>query len=478
MASAYTYIAPTGVIVPDTETIRTGVQQEYLDAFGDDLNIAPNTPQGILIDLETLGRTAVAENNAALANQINPDLAGGIFVDALLSLTGARRLDATHSTVACTITGVAATIIPQGAQISDASGNMYECFITVTIPFSGSMTGVIFQSVLEGAIPGLAGTLTTIVSNILGWETVTNPSAASPGVPPQSDVAAKSMRRDTLAEQGMGLAQAIKSGLYQIGVPSLTFRENIDSTPETIDEIDMVANSLYACIDPGTVAFQTIADTITRKKNGGCAYNNGLGIHQSVPVTDPFSGQTLDVLFDTPSIVTIAIKVTVHEFTSVLNIDQAVKDAVLAYAAGQIASEPGFVVGGSVSPFQIAGAINIRVPGLFVEKVEIAVYSFTQRGTITNTTPDVTALTYNAPISPFVGITTSMKVTGDNIPAATTVTAIVGATGVTISNSATATATEILTFAPASLSFQTTEIPIGVWQQALTSSPFITVIPV
>jgi hypothetical protein len=471
VADVYNFIANTGVIIVDSGVILTEVQDEYLSAFGSDLNLSPNTPQGILIATETLARTAVADNNATLANQINPNEAGGIFLDALMSLTGASRQPATSSLVNCTLTGVAGTSIPAGAQISDTSDNLYQIVSTTVIPVGGSISDVPFQSVLTGPIPGLANTLTTIVSNILGWETVTNPLDAVQGVSTQSDVQARLLRSNALAAQGVGIAEAIIAGLLLTsGVTSLTFQENATSSPATINSVPMVANSLYTCV-AGTATLASIAETLTNKKSAGCAYNNGLGIPQSVNYTNPFSGQVIPVLFDTPSFVTVSIKVTVHQFTSVQNVQQAVINAVLAYANGTIPSESGFVVGADVSPFQIAGAVNILVPGLFVQKVEIAKVSFTQQGTIANTFNTVTGLTYNSDI--LVG----MGVVGMGIPSSTTVASLVGSTGLTLSNTSTLSATEILTFTQSAV-YQTTELPIKVWQQAITSASFITVIQV
>ena len=98
MTNVYDYVATTGVIVPDTAVIQTQVQDEYLAAFGSDLNISPSTPQGILITTETLARSSVADNNATLANQINPNESGGIFLDALLALDRkSTRLNSSHS---------------------------------------------------------------------------------------------------------------------------------------------------------------------------------------------------------------------------------------------------------------------------------------------------------------------------------------------------------------------------------------------
>jgi len=75
---AYDFVSDTGVIIPDTEVLKEEVQQEYLDVFGEDLNLSDETPEGILISAETSSRTGVATNNAVLANQINPNLAGGL----------------------------------------------------------------------------------------------------------------------------------------------------------------------------------------------------------------------------------------------------------------------------------------------------------------------------------------------------------------------------------------------------------------
>jgi hypothetical protein len=480
MADVYDYVVDTGVILTQASDILTEVQAEYQAAFGDDLNLAPNTPQGILITTETLARTAVADNNAALANQINPNLAGGVFLDAILALLGSARVPATPSTALCTITGVVGTSIPAGAQISDGT-NYYQLQTTTVIPSGGSISGVIFTSVILGDVPGVANTLTTIVSNILGWETVNNPDTVTQGSTTQSDAAARLYRLNTLALQGTSIAQAMTSAFYAIpGVNSLSFLENATSSPATVNDVPMVANSIYACCSPGSASLLDIATAFTNTKSAGAAYNNGLGIPQSINVTNPYSAQTIAVLFDTPSFVTIQMTITVHAFTSVQNVQAAVIAAIQQYAAGGIPGEAGFVVGASVSPFQIAGAINILVPGLFVQEVQIATFSFTQQGTLANTMNTVTGLTYNAPVGGFIGIATGMGVTDPlgYLPSATTVSTLVGSTGLTLNHNATGSATEILTFSVATPSLQTTEIPIAPWQQAVINTALITVIQV
>src|ERR1700744_6527208 len=95
----YEYLQQTGVVVPDTSGLLADVQTEYQTVFGSDLIVTPNTPQGVLITAETLARTEVVNNNAALANQINPNVAGGVFLDAILALTGVQRTPASPTLV-------------------------------------------------------------------------------------------------------------------------------------------------------------------------------------------------------------------------------------------------------------------------------------------------------------------------------------------------------------------------------------------
>ena len=284
MSTVYDYILTTGVIVPDAATIQTGVQQEYIDAFGSDLNVtSPSTPQGLLINAETQARIAVATNNSNLANQINPNFAGGVSLDALLALMGAQRAPASSSVVSCTLGGASGTIIPVGAQAQDHNGNLWQCLNTVTIPLSGSLSNVSFQAVETGAILVASGTLTTIVSNVLGWNTITNPDENTVvGQDTQSDVSARQYRINTLYLQSNGLAGSIISALIATqGVNSLFFLEN-PSTATTIEGVAMAANSIYVCVDGGTNT--AVAATLTATKSAGCAYTNGASV-TSIVVT-------------------------------------------------------------------------------------------------------------------------------------------------------------------------------------------------
>jgi hypothetical protein len=371
MADVYKYIEPQGVIVPDTSVISDMVIEEYKDVFGQDLITTPNTPQGTLIAAEIQARDGIAINNSLLANQINPNLAGGIFLDAILALTGSQRTAATFSTVVGTVTGVVGTIIPAGSQAQETVGQkIFQTTTMVTIPVGGSID-VTFQALDPGPVGVTPGTLTQIVSLVIGWETVTNANAAVLGTNTQSDDAARGFRKATLGVQGMGLAVSILSGIYAVpNVKSATFRENIANIVTVIDGVTMQPHSIYLCVDGGTDL--DIATTLVARKNAGAAYTNGAGIPVTVPFTEPFSGQVMSIKFDRPTPVPILVRVTIKANTSLSDPQTSVKNAIVDYANGLIPGEPGFTVGTSVSPYELSGAINYYNRAIFVTLVEIS----------------------------------------------------------------------------------------------------------
>jgi hypothetical protein len=473
MSTVYTYVLETGVITPEASNIQAEVIAEYQSVFGMDLSTAPNTPQGLLINAETQARIAAASNNATLANQINPNFAGGVFLDAILALLGSQRLAATYSTVLCTLTGVIGTSIPAGSLAQDTNGNQWSLSSTVIIPTGGSYTGASFTSVLPGAIIVDANDLNTIISNVLGWETITNPYTSSNplygsiGTLTQSDVSARQYRLNTLYLQSNGLAGSIIAALSATtSVNSLYFIENPSSSPTTIQGVAMNANSIYCCID-GTNQ-EAIAATLTATKSAGCAYTNGASQTPiSKDYTVPLSGQVIDVLWDAPDIISIGVEITVYLYTPVQDYVTTVTNAILNYAAGGVNGLQGLVVGHDVSPFEISAAVGIQYPGVYVINCLISNLTQVIQPGVLNGTSTVTGLT-NATTLLYPG----MGVTGTYIPASTTILSITNDTTIILSANATNSGTETLTFAGV---YEAASIDIDPWQLAQITSTNIRV---
>lgn len=372
----YQYITLTGTIIPDTSSILEDVQNEYKAAFGTDLDVSPSTPQGVLIAAETLSRSNMLINNAALANQINPNIAGGIFLDAIMALTGSTRAPATYTFVPnCTLGGVAGTFIAAGAQAKNSSGDVFATTADATIGVGGTVV-VPMQAIVPGPIPATTGTITQVVTSILGWETVTNTSIdASLGTIRQSDGAARIYRRQTLAKQGIALPEAIISALYNIdGVTSVGFAENYTDSTIVYAGKTLVPHSIYVIVNNVSDALRpqyeiNIANALLSSKSMGCAYNGSIAI----TVTAPISLQPYTVNFDYAETVPVAVEVTIRAGYSTTDPVAAVKQAILDYAAGNIPNDRGLQIGVEVSSFELSGAVNYYFPGIFVTKVQTQV---------------------------------------------------------------------------------------------------------
>ena len=213
--SDYQFIASTGVIIPDTSTLREQVENEFRDVFGQEIDLSPETPQGALVTMEVENRDAIARNNAELANQINPDIAGGIFLDAIWALMGGQRLSATHSFLTnVEFAGVPQTLIPKGSLAETQAGDAFETTSVLIIGNDGVTKGDM-RSVKTGPVGCGAGGLVRVASSVLGWETVNNPADAVLGRVAESDIRTRRRRRNTLAKNTVSVGEAISKRLIQ-----------------------------------------------------------------------------------------------------------------------------------------------------------------------------------------------------------------------------------------------------------------------
>lgn len=373
--ATYKYLSPQGVIVPDTSQILADTENEWKATFGDDLVTLPDTPQGTAIASDTAVRAEVVANNAAVANQINPNYAGGVFLDDIWALTGGKRREATYTLVdGVILNGVPGVVIPSGSRRA-SNGNLFELLLTVVLDASGHGTGI-FQALEPGAIPCPAHSLVSPVAGYtsVGWETSDNPVAGTPGTEKQSDLSARKERTQTLALQGRSVTEAVSSNVRAVnGVKSLSFRENYEGLTQVIDGISLVEHSVWACVDGGEDA--DIAAALYRSKTGGANWNGAV----SVPITDPWSGQSSTVKFDRPTAKPVMARFTVlSKGVGTGDPVLVIKDAIVNYANGLLENgEEGFVLGTDVSPFELSAAANTASPQIFIKSVEVSLKSLT-----------------------------------------------------------------------------------------------------
>ena len=374
--SDYQFITSTGTVVADTSQTQEQVILDLVEALGISEEAArdSSTTEGRFVEYITTIRRSTANNNAKLSNQINPNLAEDGFFDALYALFGGERDAALQSSADCDLTGVAGTFISSGSFIRNTvTSTLWELANDVTLDVNGQATATFFSQD-TGPITAEIGELSQIVSGVVGWETVNNPTIATQGSNEQSLVNAKLTRSKQLATNSRSTVGSVLSAVLDLeNVVNAQGRENRTNSLQNIDGILIPAKSTWLCVDGG--AIDDIAAQYVINTHGTNFY--GFSGTEVGEYTDPISGQqygpsTIPVNIDRPTDVPIKIEVTASLISSTDLITQ-IKLAVNAWADGLIDGYKGASLGNDISPFEISAALNqyFSASDIFVTKVRV-----------------------------------------------------------------------------------------------------------
>lgn len=336
---------PQGPLAPDTSSIRAAVLADWQQAFDNTLNPDAATPQGQLITSET---AIIADKNDQLlflSNQFNPDVAEGVWQDALGRIYFLDRKPALPTVVACLCVGLPGVVIPgldagagvTPALVEDATGQQYMCQTSGVIAASGSVT-LPFQAVTPGPVECAADTVTRIVTVIAGWDTVNNPAPGVTGQDVESRAAFEQRRRNSVALNGNGSVRAVYANVFDVdGVIDCIVRENVGNTPKNIGAVTLAPHSIYVSVVGGADA--DIAQAIADRKSAGCDMNG----NTSLTVTDAVTGAEQVIRWERPATVRFGVQVSfVVTPSTPTDIEARIRSAVLAVFEGTDASCAGF----------------------------------------------------------------------------------------------------------------------------------------
>lgn len=355
---------PAGLLVPQESEILAGVQSDFNDAFGGDLNPALETPQGQLISSTA---AIVADANAVFAefvNQVNPDTASGFMQDAIARIYFLDRQPGAPTVVQCEIVGATGTVIPLGAQAADTSGNLYTCTQAGVIPPGGSIT-LTFANVLDGPIACPSNTLTVIYRAIPGWDTINNPTAGTLGANVESQAAFAYRRAQSVAVNARGSLPSIYSAVFEVDdVLDVYTTENTTNAVVNVGSTNypLAPHSLYVAAVGGTN--DAVAKAIWTKKDVGCDYNG----NTTVVVTDD-SGYlpplpTYNVKFQRPASLAIKFAVEIVDDPALpANIEDLIKAAIIATFTGADGGQRVRIGSNLLASKFYAGVIN-TAPGI------------------------------------------------------------------------------------------------------------------
>lgn len=89
--SLYDYQLKNGIVLPQVSSVRAKVEDAFLELFGADFSLEPETPQGRLVEAIALLFADILRVNALNANSFNLNQAVGAYLDNLGAVYGVAR---------------------------------------------------------------------------------------------------------------------------------------------------------------------------------------------------------------------------------------------------------------------------------------------------------------------------------------------------------------------------------------------------
>ncbi len=307
---------PNGFIAPAESDIYTGAFADLNAALGGNLNNAKSTPQGQIASSTT---AIVGDKNdkfLALANGVDPALAGGRLQDGIARIYFLTRNPALPTVVTCTCTGQTDVIIPVGALVSDSNNNVLSCTSQGQIPASGHID-LPFAYLTPGPIPCPAGSVNFIYRSINGWDSVINAADGVLGRNVETRAEFEYRRQQSIFKNSRGFLQSIQGEVISVpGVLDAYTTQNNTDAPVTIGGVTLLANSIYVAVVGGDQ--QAVAQAIFDKLPPGPPMNG----NTTVTVQDTNSGYTppypsYEIKYETPTPLTIFFEVSIVNSTGV-----------------------------------------------------------------------------------------------------------------------------------------------------------------
>ncbi len=202
-----------------------------LSTFSSGIDLSPEAPDGQLSEVFSFALSQAWAELSLVYNSFNPNLAEGDGLRNLGLLTGLPYGAATRSQATVDLVGVAGTTIPVNSIVSDDNGNEFLTSFEAVIP-----TTVQVVSRVSGTINVDIGAITTIVSPVTGWASVTNTTAGHVGTLPQTSVQYRNLRNKTVLRNFTSVEETLRGRLSEnLNIEQVTVINN-DSPSVTLPD--------------------------------------------------------------------------------------------------------------------------------------------------------------------------------------------------------------------------------------------------
>lgn len=263
-------VTETGFVVKPLLQIVTDIETLIHDDLSPVEDTDPERPLGQLIGIFSGELAECWEGLAQCYRSTDPDGAEDDALDNVCAITGTIREDAQFSSVTITLTLEAAVTVQEGSVVS-LDGDDTVRFATtedVTSTSAGDYP-VLVRAEDSGPIAAPAGTLTNIVTPVVGWTAVTNASDAELGAVVQNNDALRTQREIELRAQGSGSVAALRAKVLVCDPLIEDVRVIENTTNATVDGVPAKHFEVVLYDGGGLVNNNVIAQAINDNRSAG-----------------------------------------------------------------------------------------------------------------------------------------------------------------------------------------------------------------
>lgn len=314
-------VTASGISAPDYQTILSKLTGYFKQIYGDYVYLEPDSKDGQMLSLYALGIHDANNATIAVYNSFSPATAQGRGLASNVKINGIAVTPTSRSTVDVLIVGQVGVSITNGI-VRDSNGIVWALPASVVIGINGTVT-VTATCQVDGAIVAPAGTITEIGTPTRGWQSVTNPTAATAGRKVETDAELRQRQAKSVAIPSLTVLDGIMGAVATLdGVERYRGYEN---DTHLADDNGLPPHSISLVVSGGDAA--AIAKTIATKKTpGGGTYGTTI-----IDIADKY-GIVHPIHFYRPTSVNIFARIEIKALQGYTSgVGEDIKTAVAAY---------------------------------------------------------------------------------------------------------------------------------------------------
>jgi uncharacterized phage protein gp47/JayE len=293
------YIDETGYHFADYPAFLEWRKQQFRDIYGADIYLESDSQDGQLVAIQAKSDYDTAALGAAVFNSFSPVTAQGVGLARNVKINGITKRTATYSTADLTIVGQAGTILTDAVAI-DTLDQKWDIPDGTTIPGPGTVVATAVAQEL-GAVAAEASTINRIYTPTLGWQSVNNVAAATPGVAVESDAELRTRQASSTANPSLTVFEGSVGAVENL--PGVTQCRGYENDDDITDANGLEPHSISHMVIGGDAT--EIAETIARHKTPGAKT-----VGTTSEIVYDSKGMPLDIKFTRPTAAVIGVEIT------------------------------------------------------------------------------------------------------------------------------------------------------------------------